>query len=110
VEDRGKYLGIWAAMRNSGTVIGGAINFANNSQIGVAGGIQWTTYLVFIGFEVTGVVWGLLLSPTSKVRRPDGSRVPTTGDISWGSEFKALWQHLQHPRVGLMRSATSFKD
>ncbi|KAF5252695.1 hypothetical protein FANTH_2322 [Fusarium anthophilum] len=48
--DRGFYLGVWSAMRNSGSVIGGAINFSNNYSDSKAGGVAWSTYLVFIAF------------------------------------------------------------
>lgn len=37
-------------MRNSGSVIGGAINFSTNYKISDAGGIAWSTYLIFIAF------------------------------------------------------------
>lgn len=49
-DKRGKYLGIWVAMRNSGTIAGGAINFGNNSKDTSSGGVAWSTYLIFIGF------------------------------------------------------------
>ena len=49
-DDRGFYLGIWSAMRNSGSVIGGAINFSTNNTRASAGGIAWSTYLIFVGF------------------------------------------------------------
>jgi hypothetical protein len=49
-DKRGKYLGIWAAMRNSGAIAGGAINFGNNSKNSAGGGVAWSTYLIFIGF------------------------------------------------------------
>lgn len=49
-EDRGFYLGIWSAMRNSGSVMGGAINFSTNYSDSTAGGIAWSTYLIFVGF------------------------------------------------------------
>ena len=48
--ERGRYLGIWSAMRSSGSVIGGAINFGNNHKDGAAGGVRWSTYVVFIVF------------------------------------------------------------
>ncbi|KXH36249.1 major facilitator superfamily transporter [Colletotrichum simmondsii] len=48
--DRGFYLGIWSAMRNSGSVMGGAINFSTNYSKANAGGIAWSTYLIFVGF------------------------------------------------------------
>lgn len=48
--DRGLFLGIWSAMRNSGSIIGGAINFSTNYSSSGGGGIAWSTYLVFVGF------------------------------------------------------------
>ena len=48
--DRGLFLGIWSAMRNSGSIVGGAINFSTNYTSSSAGGIAWSTYLVFVGF------------------------------------------------------------
>jgi hypothetical protein len=99
--DKGLYLGIWAAMRNSGSVLGGGINFGSNSNVAKAGGIAWSTYIVFIAFECVGPPVGFLLSPTAKVRRSDGTRVPSSKAASWGAEFKALWHHLHHKRVSL---------
>jgi MFS family permease len=50
MNERGRYLGIWSAMRNSGSVVGGAINFVTNHKDSGHGGIAWSTYLIFIGF------------------------------------------------------------
>jgi hypothetical protein len=100
-QDRGKYLGIWTAMRNLGTLVGGGINFGINNTNSSAGGVAWSTYLVFIGFEASGIFFAVFLSPTKKVRRPDGSRVPMSNDRTWRSEFVALWKHLTTPKVGL---------
>lgn len=105
-------------MRNSGSVIGGAINFSTNHTQAKSGGIAWSTYIIFLIFgewsqsalpcvvqeltslsECTGVIWGLLLSRTKKVRRRDGSRVPYSGDMTWKNEFIALGKHLQNKRV-----------
>lgn len=46
--------GVWSAMRNSGSVIGGAINFSTNYKDSSAGGIVWSTYLIFVGFGKIG--------------------------------------------------------
>ncbi|WVQ74184.1 hypothetical protein IAR50_003778 [Cryptococcus sp. DSM 104548] len=102
VYERGLYLGIWSAMRNSGSVIGGAINFATNYSSDAGGGIAWSTYLIFIGFECTGIFWALALSPTKKVRRSDATRVPYSRDISWKKEFVALYKHLLNKRTWLV--------
>ncbi|CAK1363966.1 UNC93-like protein 1 [Cercospora beticola] len=99
-DDRGFYLGIWSAMRNSGSVIGGAINFSTNSEESSAGGIAWFTYLLFVGFECTGIIWAVLLSTTSKVRRRDGTRVPTNDEhASWKQEFAALARMLAQKHI-----------
>ncbi|KAF1938595.1 MFS general substrate transporter [Clathrospora elynae] len=101
-EDRGFYLGIWSAMRSSGSLIGGAINFSTNSDRASAGGIAWPTYLIFVGFECTAVFWALLLSPTARVRRRDGSKVPMSEMLSWKQEFIALWGFLQNKKTWLI--------
>ncbi|CAK3917287.1 major facilitator superfamily transporter [Lecanosticta acicola] len=101
-DDRGFYLGIWSAMRNSGSVIGGAINFANNHQDASAGGIAWSTYLIFVGFECTGILWAFLLSTTRKVRRRDGSRIEMAARITWRQEFIALKDHLINSKTWLV--------
>ncbi|CAN8105202.1 unnamed protein product [Discula destructiva] len=101
-DDRGLYLGIWSAMRSSGSVIGGAINFSTNYATASAGGIAWSTYLIFVGFECTGFIWAGLLSPTRRVRRRDGARVPTSGTVTWSEEFRALLLHAQRPKTWLV--------
>ena len=101
-DDRGFYLGIWSAMRNSGSVIGGAINFSTNYSTSSAGGIAWSTYLIFVGFEATGIIWAALLTKTSRVRRRDGTAIPMPERVTWKSEFKALWRHVQRPKTWLV--------
>ncbi|KFY89965.1 hypothetical protein V500_05361 [Pseudogymnoascus sp. VKM F-4518 (FW-2643)] len=100
--DRGLFLGIWSAMRNTGSIVGGSINFYTNYKTSSAGGIAWSTYLIFVGFECTGVIWAFMLSPTSKVRHADGSKAATSTDISWAAEFQALWKHIQNKKTWLM--------
>ncbi|PMD54441.1 MFS general substrate transporter [Hyaloscypha bicolor E] len=100
--DRGLFLGIWSAMRNSGSIIGGAINFSTNYTRSAAGSIAWSTYLIFVGFECTGLLWALLLSATRKVRRSDGSKVATSPGLSWGGEFAALGKHIQRKKTWLV--------
>ncbi|KZL63676.1 membrane protein (major facilitator superfamily transporter) [Colletotrichum tofieldiae] len=100
--DRGFYLGIWSAMRNSGSVMGGAINFSNNYSRANAGGIAWSTYLIFVAFECTGTIWAAFLSPTRRVRRRDGTKVPMARSISWKRELVALWRHLQRKKTWLI--------
>jgi predicted outer membrane repeat protein len=42
--------GVWSAMRSTGSVVGGAINFSTNYSRAKGGGIAWATYLIFVGF------------------------------------------------------------
>ncbi|KAE9981665.1 hypothetical protein EG327_006139 [Venturia inaequalis] len=65
-------------------------------------GIAWGTYLIFVAFACTGIIWALLLSPTRLVRRRDGSRVPTSSTTSWAGELKALARHLRAPKTWLV--------
>ena len=45
---RGLTWQIWASMRNSGAIVGGVINFANNANSATAGGVAVSTYLIFM--------------------------------------------------------------
>lgn len=86
-------------MRNSGSIIGGAISYSTNYTDSNAGGIAWGTYLIFVAFACTGIIWALLLSPTRLVRRRDGTKVPISKTTSWMGELRALWKHMKVPKV-----------
>ncbi|WWD06125.1 hypothetical protein V865_004210 [Kwoniella europaea PYCC6329] len=101
-QDRGTYISIWSAMRNSGGIIGGAIILATNYKTSGAGAVSAATYLIFLGFEASGPIWAFLLSPTKKTRRPDGTKIPTSKEMTWKSELKALALHFRHPRTWIM--------
>lgn len=106
-------------MRNSGSVIGGAINFATNHDDSNGGGIAWSTYLIFVGFgkqtssikcscitdrypaECTGVIWAFLLTATRKVLRRDGTRIPMQERITWKQELIALKDHFLYSKVSV---------
>lgn len=47
-ENRGKYLAYWLAYRNSGAILGGAINLAFNYSGKRLGKLDWKTYIVFV--------------------------------------------------------------
>ena len=47
-ENRGKYLAYWLAYRNSGSILGGAINLAFNYSGRSLGKLDWRTYIVFV--------------------------------------------------------------
>ncbi|KAK7923799.1 hypothetical protein PG985_007870 [Apiospora marii] len=62
-------------------------------------GVAWSTYLIFVAFECTGVIFALLLSPTRKVRRHDGSRVQMPEKLTWKQEFSMLYRALRNKKI-----------
>ena len=62
-------------------------------------GVAWSTYLIFVAFECTGVIFALLLSPTRKVVRHDGSRVQMPEKLSWKQEISVLGRALREKKV-----------
>ncbi|KAK7968609.1 major facilitator superfamily transporter [Apiospora saccharicola] len=98
-DKRGLYLGIWSAMRSSGSLLGGAINFSNNHKTAISGGVAWSTYIIFVAFECTGVFFALMLSSTRKVRRHDGSMVQIPEKLSWKQEFSVLGRALRDKKI-----------
>ncbi|EGU86378.1 hypothetical protein FOXB_03102 [Fusarium oxysporum f. sp. conglutinans Fo5176] len=86
--DRGFYLGVWSAMRNSGSVIGGAINLSNNHSDSKAGGVAWSTYLVFIAFEGSDV----MIAPKFPYpREPAGSKNSLPCGSTYSAERIETW-------------------
>lgn len=51
-EKRGKYLAYWLCYRNSGAILGGAINLAFNAKGSRTGKLDWRTYIVFVVLRV----------------------------------------------------------
>ncbi|WWC98992.1 hypothetical protein V866_005886 [Kwoniella sp. B9012] len=99
---RAFYISIWVAMRNVGSIIGGAISLALNINKSGGGGVSVETYLAFLGMECLGVPFAFLLSPTRKVIRDDGYGVPVLPKKSWKKELKLLWEHHKQPRTLLL--------
>ncbi|RKF53634.1 UNC93-like protein 2 [Golovinomyces cichoracearum] len=117
-EDRGFYLGIWSAMRNSGSIFGGVINFAKNYNNSTTGGKSFPSLFLHFDLwlyhaqrepvlskdglkpklltsrrpypECTGLVWALNLTPTRLVLRRNGHRIRMSPLRSWTQEFVAL--------------------
>ncbi|KAM0418895.1 hypothetical protein ACHAPT_012160 [Fusarium lateritium] len=96
---RGFYISIWVAMRNVGSIIGGAITFGLNISRDGYGGVSTNTYLVFLGLECMGLPAAFLVSQTKKVIRSDGWGVPMLPKKSWKEECKLLWEHHKEKRT-----------
>lgn len=74
-EKRGRYLAYWLAYRNSGAILGGAINLAFNATGTRLGSLDWRTYIVFVtlreffgGWEVFLVLIRLIVDRMSWTR------------------------------------------
>lgn len=55
---RGFYISIWVIMRNVGSIIAGGITFGLNIARDGYGGVTTNTYLVFLGLECIGELYG----------------------------------------------------
>ncbi|KAF8912286.1 hypothetical protein CPB85DRAFT_1302311, partial [Mucidula mucida] len=66
---------MWLAYRNSGAILGGAINLGLNYSGKTTGKLNWKTYIVFVALQCLGPAIALLLSPPDKVQRSDGIKV-----------------------------------
>ncbi|KAF4451004.1 major facilitator superfamily transporter [Fusarium austroafricanum] len=85
--DRGFYLRIWSAMRNSGSVIGGSINFSNSHSEADVGGVAWSTYLTFVAF-VEHIMWRLV--------------GPEQSEYTWLAGLGLSWRNALLKREGLL--------
>ncbi|GAA6039924.1 hypothetical protein JCM8097_006802 [Rhodosporidiobolus ruineniae] len=89
---RGRYLSLWLAYRNSGSILGGAINLAFNASGSKTGKLDWRSYIVFVTLQCLGPGVGAMLTPPEKVERTDGTKVHIAKNISTKEELKALWK------------------
>ncbi|GAA5872286.1 hypothetical protein JCM8547_004801 [Rhodosporidiobolus lusitaniae] len=96
---RGRYLSLWLAYRNSGSILGGAINLGFNATGSKTGKLDWRSYIVFVTLQCLGPAVGALLTPPGKVQRTDGTKVHIAKPLSNKQELKALWKLSWDKRV-----------
>lgn len=94
---RGRMVAIWLALRNLGSLIGGAISLALNTHLHSSGKVSYTTYLVLIAIQCVGLPASLLLSPPHKVQRSDGTRVPHLKHTTLRTELRSLAHFAKSP-------------
>ncbi|WVR04907.1 hypothetical protein IAU60_001919 [Kwoniella sp. DSM 27419] len=87
---RGKYLALWIVARNTGQLIGGALNLAKNHTAGKTGGIDPQTYIAFLIIESLAFPFAWLISPMHDVVRSDGTRVRVGDKLSAWDEFRRI--------------------
>lgn len=95
---RGAMLSFWVMSRNLGQIVGGVISLARNFPNIHGPTIATNTFLVFIAIEACGLPISLLISPSEKVRRQDGTSITMSPPLPWREEFKIVWRTFLQPR------------
>lgn len=95
---RGSMLAFWVMSRNLGQIVGGVISLAKNYHNTHGSTIATDTFLVFVAIEACGLPISLLISPSEKVRRQDGTSIRMSPPLPWREEFKIVWQTVIQPR------------
>lgn len=88
--DKGKYFGVFWAIFNTGSVLGGFIPMALQWNDPDGKSISNTVFIVFLSITVVGAFLSLLLLPASKVVRADGTPVAKVKFSSAGTEARAI--------------------
>ncbi|KAK8050698.1 UNC93-like protein [Apiospora phragmitis] len=80
---RGRYLALWLGFKNSGQLLGGAINLGLNARTATSGKVSWVTLLFF-------------------TRRPDGSRIAVEARTTAREQLRRLWRTATTKQIGLL--------
>lgn len=99
---RGRYLALWLAFKNSGQLIGGAINLGLNAKTSTAGKVNYVTLLVFVVLQACALPLSFLLSPPEKTHRADGSKIVVEAKTSSREQLRQLWKTATSRQVGLL--------
>lgn len=75
-----------------------------NAKSNESGKVGYTTYLVLISLQCLGLPLSFLISPPSKVIRPDGTKVddPTKREDAGLGDFKKIWKLLKTKYIFLL--------
>ncbi|KAB5585028.1 hypothetical protein GE09DRAFT_1166021 [Coniochaeta sp. 2T2.1] len=99
---RGRYLALWLAFKNSGQLIGGAINLGLNVHRSTSGKVSYVTLLVFVVLQACSLPFAFLLSPPEKTRRADGTRIVVAAKTTTREQLRQLWKTASTRQVGLL--------
>ncbi|KAK7968981.1 MFS general substrate transporter [Apiospora saccharicola] len=99
---RGRYLALWLGFKNSGQLLGGAINLGLNANTATSGKVSWVTLLVFVILQACSLPLAFLLSPPEKTRRSDGSRIVVEARTTAREQLRQLWRTATSKQVGLL--------
>lgn len=99
---RGRYLALWLGFKNSGQLIGGAINLGLNANNAAAGKVSYVTILVFVALQVCAALLSFLLSPPEKAVRSDGTKIMVDEPTPAKEQLRRLWKTVSTREIGLL--------
>lgn len=99
---RGRYLSLWLAFKNSGQLIGGAINLGLNATRNQAGKVSYVTILVFVAMQVLAFPVAFFLSPPEKTQRSDGTEIVVEKRTPVKEQFRKLIKTVTTRQIGLL--------
>ena len=99
---RGRYLALWLAFKNSGQLIGGAINLGLNAKRATAGKVSYVTLLVFVALQAVSVPFAFLLSTPEKTKRSDGTNIVVESRTPLREQIGKLWKTVTTRQIGLL--------
>ncbi|GAA6035460.1 hypothetical protein JCM8097_000265 [Rhodosporidiobolus ruineniae] len=101
-QTRGRYLALWTAFGQLGSVVGGSISLALNAGNGDAGSVTNTTYYVFIALQCVAPIVALFLSEPAQVQRSDNTPVAMDSHIGVKRELTEMWKVIVRPEILLL--------
>ncbi|KAH6967399.1 hypothetical protein EDB82DRAFT_563204 [Fusarium venenatum] len=99
---RGRYLALWLGFKNSGQLIGGAINLGLNANRSEGGKVSYVTILVFVCLQVLSFPVAFLLAPPDKTQRPDGTHIIVEAKTPAKEQLRMLWKTITTRKIGLL--------
>ncbi|TFK39963.1 hypothetical protein BDQ12DRAFT_722161 [Crucibulum laeve] len=99
---RGRYLAIWLAFKNSGQIVGGAINLGVNVNRSTGGKISYATLLAFVILQVPALPISFLISNPQLVQREDGTKVKVDKRTSTVEQIKILGRTIISRDMGFL--------
>ncbi|KAM0748534.1 MFS general substrate transporter [Meredithblackwellia eburnea MCA 4105] len=119
---RGRYLSLWLAFRNAGSILGGCVNLAFSQFLPSltcethllltpwladysgkkTGKLDWRTYIVFVVLQALGPAIAAFLPKPETIVRKDGTQVHVAKKVSTKDEIKGLLKMNADRRILLL--------
>ncbi|RDB23863.1 hypothetical protein Hypma_009038 [Hypsizygus marmoreus] len=99
---RGRYLAIWLAFKNSGQIVGGAINLGVNVHRSTGGKISYATLLAFVCLQVLALPISFIISNPEKVQREDRTKVKVDDKTTTVQQIKILGRTVVSKEIGFL--------